>query len=122
MPLPVVKVYLLPAEWDEAKFQQLFTSLVRAAKGIPEWDIKDENDILVVFPSDRMKKGLGTDVLVEVDLPDNRVPYPHAAQDIAIAMAHAVSGHLDVTRQLYVQCKVYTFSAKEEQGCYEIKR
>ena len=31
MPLSVIKVYLLPAEWDEAKFQKLFAALVAIA-------------------------------------------------------------------------------------------
>ncbi len=70
---PVIRVHLLPANWGEGDYEALHTSIVAAATQVmDEHEIETEDDLIVLFPPDLMKKGLGTEIVVEIDLP----PYP----------------------------------------------
>ncbi len=61
----VVKVWCLPVQTEE-QLQELHQSIVKALKDTQELKVKDEKDIMVLFPSDMMKYGLGQDILIEI--------------------------------------------------------
>lgn len=101
---PIVKVYLLPAEWREEQFQKCFNTLLEGARSL--WsEVKSENDLIVLFPKDAMAMGLGTEVVIEVDVPAPL--HPRNGEDvIARAFFEAVRKLLP---EAHVQCKVYKF-------------
>ena len=66
MPVPkmVVRLWCLPTQTEEelkSLHQALVAALVRADIGI-----MGENDVIVLFPSDMMTYGLGSEILVEI--------------------------------------------------------
>jgi hypothetical protein len=63
--MPVIKVWCLP-DAGEAKLNELHKSIVRAVVDVSELGVRDEKDITCLFPSDMMKYGLGTEIIVEV--------------------------------------------------------
>ncbi len=107
MSKPVVKVYLLPSEWDEAKLQAFHSALVNAAKTVEDFGIESEEDLITLFPRDQMEKGLGTEILVEVDVPKI---LDCLDGTLARTIGETVSRFLP---KAYVQCKVYRFSSIE---------
>lgn len=63
--MPVIKVWCLP-DIGESRLNVLHQELVRAVKNVPEIGIKTEKDMTCLFPSDMMKYGLGTEIVIEV--------------------------------------------------------
>lgn len=106
---PVVKVYLLPAEWDEQVLQDCFNKILENLKTVQELNIQTEDDVIVLFPSDRMRKGLGTEIHVEVDLPSYLVCHPDTEDKTASAVFETVRFFLP---EAAIQCKTYTFDVK----------
>lgn len=108
---PVIKVYLLPFDtWGEADFQKLHANIVAAAKGVYGWRINTEDDCITLFPSDGMKKGLGAEIHVEVDVPASAGVERSVEDHIAKAMVSAVGTCLP---KAYVQCKVRQFDDRQ---------
>jgi hypothetical protein len=101
---PIIKVYLLPA-WNEDQFQACFNRLVNAAKSIAALHVNSEDDIIILFSQDAMVYGLGTEIVIEVDLPQSLV-VDTAEQETADAMFAVMQGFLP---KAYIQCKVYAF-------------
>lgn len=64
----VVKVWWLPPKQTEGKLQLIFNSIVSAVTSVPEFNVKNQNDMLVIFPEDLMKYNLGEKILVEVTI------------------------------------------------------
>lgn len=113
MAKPIIKVYLLPAEWNEAGFQAFHSALVQAAVSIPDFEVENENDLITLFPKDCMEKGLGTEILIEVDVPDGPHVTPVFEQLVAVSIGSAAQQYLP---RAYIQCKVYKFNP--HQGCW----
>jgi len=63
--MPVIKVWCLP-KLSQQKLEYLFVEIVRAVKNFRELGVKDERDMVVLFPTDAMKYGLGSEIIVEV--------------------------------------------------------
>lgn len=61
----VIKIWCLPKTSQE-KLNGFFQRVVDVLKNIPVFDIRSEKDILVLFPTDMMEYGLGSEILVEV--------------------------------------------------------
>jgi len=62
---PVVKVWCLP-EITEKELRNLFREIVTALCSIESLGIDNETDLIVLFPKDMMKYGLGTEIVVEM--------------------------------------------------------
>jgi hypothetical protein len=105
---PVVKVYLVPTNWNENPLQALHTSVVGAMIGFN--NIESEDDFLTLFPTDLMQKGLGTEIHVEIDVPDQIRSYTEYDTRIAEKVGRAIREHLPAA---YVQCKVYKYQPDE---------
>lgn len=63
--MPVIKVWCLP-KVGERKLNQVFKGIVSAVESISELGLKGEQSMTVLFPTDMMKYGLGTEIIVEV--------------------------------------------------------
>ncbi len=74
--MPVIKVWCLP-KMEEGKLNELHQAIVGAVSGVTELGLKDENDMTTLFPSDLMKYGLGTDIIVEITGLDDKPERTH---------------------------------------------
>jgi hypothetical protein len=63
--MPIIKVWCLP-HLEEEELNALHKDIVKAVVGIRELGFKDENDMTCLFPSDMMKYGLGSEIIVEI--------------------------------------------------------
>ena len=66
--MPIIKVWCLPADQNEEQLNTLHKKIVSAVIGIPELELKDENDMTCLFPPDSMKYGLGDEIIVEIEV------------------------------------------------------
>jgi hypothetical protein len=64
---PVVKVWCLPHSLGEEKLNEIFRDIVTSFTVEPRLNVEGERDLVVLFPSDLMSYGLGTEVIIEVD-------------------------------------------------------
>ncbi|CAN5152719.1 hypothetical protein BH11PAT3_BH11PAT3_0740 [soil metagenome] len=64
--MPVVRISCLPADLTEAQLRDLHRAIVIGAVSVPEVGLKDETTMTVLFPSDMMSYGLGTEIIIEV--------------------------------------------------------
>jgi|SRR3989344_2217834 len=103
---PVVKVYCLP-KLKEDRLQKLHKAIVATALvALDGFGIKSEADLLVLFPPDSMKYGLGSEILVEVDLPMHPdVRHVHF-DEIAAKFGKVVKKFFPKS---FVQCTPYRF-------------
>jgi hypothetical protein len=104
----VVKVYLLPP-LNEDKLQALHADIVTAVKSCLD-DVKSEDDMLALFIPDLMKKGLGTEIHTEIDVPANLLGYGEPEDRLAAAVGLAVKKHLP---DVYIQSKVYKYHPRD---------
>jgi len=63
--MPVIKVWCLPKS-SERKLNKVFKGIVSAVESVSELGLMGEKDMTVLFPTDMMKYGLGTEIIVEV--------------------------------------------------------
>ena len=105
---PIIKVYLLP-EWSEDEFQNFLARLIEAAISIPALHVRNMDDVIVLFIKDMMTFCLGTEIHIEVDLPEDLEIDILVEQETAQVIGSVVQKHLP---DAYVQCKVYPFHTK----------
>jgi len=113
---PIIKVYLLPNEWSEAEYQDCFDALLKGAQSLDPLGVRTENDFIVLFPKDGMRKGLGTEIVIEVDIPNIHSNYDcnrkmvngefFGTNKIANTFFEIMHGLLPAA---YIQCKVYEY-------------
>jgi len=107
---PVLKVYLLPGDWGEARYQDFHKCLVSALAAkegyFPNGVIKTEDDLITIFPKDCMVKGLGTEIHAEFDYPTTE-ERPWEESDIAVRIGKAIKNYFP---NAYVQCKIHRFN------------
>lgn len=60
-----IKVWCLPGDMVEGVYQALHKKLVASMVEIKHLNVRDENDLLVLFPKDLMQYGLGNEILIE---------------------------------------------------------
>lgn len=104
---PVVKVYLLPSTWMEQDYEDYFRALVRAAASVGSLHVRNEKDMIVLFPKDAMVYGAGTEIVMEVAVPGN-LELTEGQKDEALSALRYVT-QLRV-RGAYVQCTLNEFS------------
>ena len=106
--MPVIKVWCLPVV-DEPRLNELHQNIVKAVVSVGELGVKDENDITCLFPTDMMKYGLGSEIIVEVA---GLFVKPERTNEVRQRLAERL-GH--VVKELFpdaglVECFVYPFS------------
>jgi len=84
---PVIKVWCLP-NWVESVYEGLFKEIVRCLVSIEE--IQTEDDLLILFPPDRMAYGLGREIFIEIDWPN--CPKNHDGPEILSRLINVVRG------------------------------
>src|SRR3990167_8329498 len=106
--MPVIKVWCLP-DVGEKRLNVLHQEIVRAVKDIEDIGVKSEKDITCLFPSDMMKYGLGTEIIVEVTgLYEKPERTEKVRQRLAERIGKAVQGQFPNTE--LVECFVYQFN------------
>ena len=101
---PVIKVWCLPPDVED-HYNDLHQAIVRAVVAL-NVGISDQNDMVVLMPTDLMKMGLGEEIIVEIDsarVEQNRILdavlgvikvfYPKAYRQGSFTYAHE-TGHL----------------------------
>jgi hypothetical protein len=63
----VIKIWLLP-DRPEIFFRQLRKEVAAAATEIPRLCVEGENDLVVLFPCERMQFGLGSQSFIEISI------------------------------------------------------
>lgn len=118
--MPVIKVWCLPEGLDEKDLQNLFWSIVKTVVGVEELGLKDEKDMTILFPPDRMRWGLGEDIIVEISkLFDKPERTAEIRDRLARKVARVVKEHFP---SAYVQCFVETFDPRSPKvGFWRIK-
>ena len=118
---PIVKIYLAPNEWGEREFKTCCEHMMKMLSSIKALNIKSFDDLFILFPTDRMKWGVGTEVPIEVDLPIDRTLSEPEKSNIEDTTARVV---VEVIQELipdvYAQCKVYWYDG--EHGFWSTKR
>jgi len=64
--MPVIVVYGIPAEATQKELEKFCDSLIAKCVSIPELKLK-KNMVSCFFPADRMKKGLGEEIIIFVE-------------------------------------------------------
>jgi hypothetical protein len=105
----VIKVWCLP-KMAEDQLRQLHVKIVAAVVGITVLRLKDENDMVCLFPPDMMSYGLGEEIIIEVT--HCLLGGKRARQDLSIALRDAVKTMFPETR--VIECIVSELS--HEQG------
>ncbi|MCA9354569.1 MAG: hypothetical protein KC877_03565 [Candidatus Kaiserbacteria bacterium] len=104
----MIKVWCLP-ESEEAKLNELHQGIVRAVASVPEIGVSDEKDITCLFPTDMMKYGLGTEIIVEVTgLYDKPERTEEVRNQLAARIGEAVHSQYPDTE--LVECFVSPFN------------
>jgi hypothetical protein len=61
-----IKTWCLPNDLSEDELNDLHTAIVDAVVSVPEIRVKDESEMLNLFPRDLMSYGLGTEIIIEI--------------------------------------------------------
>lgn len=116
--MPVIKIWCLP-EVGEPKLNSLHQALVQAVRNVPEIGVADEKDMTCLFPSDMMKYGLGTEIIIEVtslyERPDR---ITEVRNRLAQELVDAVHGQFPDTE--LIECFINPFNP--EQGFAEYRK
>lgn len=100
---PLIKVWCLPADQSEQNLRKLHQAIVASMVGIPELELKGENDMVCVFPPDLMKYGLGDEIIIEV----TRVIIKHEERRSSFRVCDEIEVKLEnCIRRLYPDAKV----------------
>jgi hypothetical protein len=93
---------------EEDKLNDLHQAIVGAVSCVTELGLKDENDMTTLFPSDLMKYGLGTDIIVEITGLDDKPERTHdVLKRLAKNTGEAVSSFFPDAK---VECFVHPFN------------
>lgn len=112
---PTLKVWCLPLT-EEEELVALHEDLVAAAVSIKELRLKSERDLIVLFPADLMKHGLGSEVLVEYDHSDEA---PGDVFDsLAAKLGNVIKKHMP---RAFIQVNVRPGQPDYEQHCWTSK-
>jgi phenylpyruvate tautomerase PptA (4-oxalocrotonate tautomerase family) len=102
--MPIVKVWCLPDGQTEGDLQSLYWKLVHAVLVVNELGLRDDrHDVTFLFPTDRMKFGLGEEIIVEIGGLYEKTERTKEVQD---KLAAAVG---KVIKETYPEAKVKVF-------------
>ncbi len=105
--MPIVKVWCLPRQTEE-QLNELHQDIVKAAVGVPELGIKGEQHMTCLFPSDMMKYGLGSEIIVEIfGLFEKPERTPRVIDLFAFRIGLAVAKRFPKAK---IECLVYPFN------------
>lgn len=109
-----IEVKCLP-DTPEEDLRKLYKAIVTSVRSIPELGIKDEIEMLVLFPKDMMQFGLGTNILIEISrFRTDSDPIKHGKL-LAKKVGEVVSSQYITAR---VDCFVYgSVNGKSEELC-----
>ncbi len=62
----VIKLWCLPHDLPQERYRELHKAVVGAVVSVKELGLKDESDMVTLFPADLMIYGLGTEIVIEV--------------------------------------------------------
>jgi len=110
---PVVTVFLLPSDWDEEKLKAFHADLVEVMKEGLHY-VNSEDDVITLFPSDLMKKGLGTEIHIVIDLFETASLFNQKDDWLARSMVGTVRRYL--SWKASIQCKINKRVA--DHGCW----
>ncbi|MCX6763225.1 MAG: hypothetical protein NTZ97_00610 [Candidatus Moranbacteria bacterium] len=97
--IPTVKTWCLPEGLDEKQFVDLHQCIVKVMANFQETGVKNEWDMLALFPRDLMAYGLGTEIKIEIsDLP------PQCNKKILDKLASEVGNFV---RTMFLRSNVY---------------
>jgi len=106
---PVIKVWCLPHEQSENDFVRLHRAIVGAVVSSKVNGVNGQDDMVVLMPTDLMKKGLGEEIIVEFD-PAN---HSHAKECLK-----ALGAILDAIKRLYPKAYVQGKLLRPDADCY----
>lgn len=105
--MPIIKVWCLP-QLEEVELNGLHKDIVGAVTSVHEFGFKDENDMTCLFPSDMMKYGLGSEIIVEISgLFEKPERTPRVIELLAFRVGLAVAQHFPKAK---IECLVYSFN------------
>jgi len=108
--MPIIKVWCLPENVEEDALQRLFWDIVPAVVGVRELGLSDEKDMTILFPPDRMRWGLGVDIIIEISgLWEKIERTEEVKKRLAKGVGEVVKKHFPNS---YVECLVQTFDPK----------
>ena len=108
--MPVIKVWCLP-KLSEKKLQTIFKSIVSVVEGIEELGLKGEQSMKILFPTDAMKYGLGTKIIIEVT---GLFKKPKRTKKVLARLAKGLGTALHrVFPKALVECSVHPFNPKQ---------
>ena len=105
--MPVIKTWCLP-KMEEKELHDLHNALVAAVVSIKELGYKSEKDMTLLYPSDLMDYGLGTDIVIEVTVFVKPVCTPTVKQRLAEALGMVIQQRILSAKR--VSCFVYSFN------------
>lgn len=105
--MPVIQVWCLPEGISEKDFINLFNDIVSAVVEVRELGLKDMHDMTILFPPDRMRYGLGEDIIIEISKLFDK---PERTAEVRNRLAGKVGGVIKkYFPDAYVECFVETF-------------
>lgn len=108
--MPVIKVWCLPKSTED-KLKQVFSSIVGSIESIPELGLKGQRSMTVLFPTDMMEYGLGTDIIIEVT---GLLEKPERTEEVrnrlAECLGKSVKEHFPKAK---VECFVFPFNPNQ---------
>ena len=104
--MPVIKVWCLP-QLEETELNSLHQGIVKAVVGVYGLGFKDENDMACLFPTDMMKYGLGSEIIIEISgLFEKPERTPEVIKLLAFRVGLAVAERFPKAK---IECLVYSF-------------
>ncbi len=101
--IPTIKVWLLP-KLSEGDFRALHRTIVAAVEGVRVLGFLGEESMHVIFPSDRMEYGLGTEAAIEISLREEAKRTPEVLKDLA----RSVSATLALIKETrIIKCVIF---------------
>ncbi|MFH1178180.1 MAG: hypothetical protein V1711_00430 [bacterium] len=101
----VVKVWCLP-KMMEVELNELHKNIVAAVVSVKEFGLGSENDMVCLFPSDMMFKGLGEEIIIEVVSPfDYKDERYEINEKLTVKLGKVV---VTMFPEAFVQCDIYS--------------
>jgi len=102
----------------EEELKKLHKNIVATVTEVDRLGLKDENDMVCLFPADWMEYGLGNEIIIEVTLPESPEYGVFVQNMLASNLANAVYGMFP---EASVECSVksvdYLRIGHAERGC-----
>ena len=84
--MPIIKIWGIPERMTEERLKILCDSIVSATESITELGLAGKDAVTVLFPSDRLKHGLGEEVIAEIAI----FAKPERTDDVRAKLAEKI--------------------------------